>query len=585
MCAMQPRWDHETDLLIFGSGAAGFSAGIFGRTKNLDVLICEKMPVVGGTTATAGGFAWVPNTKQAKAAGADDSIEKARTYLQHELGNYYRGDLVDAFLEAGPDAMATLQDGTEVVFDYVKWPDYHAENVGGVLEGRTLEPRRYDGRKLGKDFELIRPPIHRLMLLGGMSIDKRKIADFLNPFGSAGGLLRVASTVGRYAVDRLQYSRGTDIGAGNALIARMFYTLRQMKADIWVKTPLLELIKDETGVIGALVDHDGTKKRIRARRGVVLATGGFPHNAKMREELGPNHPHHHSVGWKANVGEGINAARAIGAVIDHDVVGPGLWQPSSILKHKDGTEETILYGYLDRGKPGLVAVDSSGKRFVNESASYHDIGEAMFRNGVAEGNRFYFICDRKFVWRWGLGLIRPYRPSLKPYIQRNYITTGNTIEELAQKLGIDPEGLAETVRKNNEYARTGVDPDFRRGTNPFGYKMLGDPTVKPNPNLGPVANPPYVALRIYPSTLGTAIGLKTNANAQVLDKENNPINGLYASGQDISSVMRGFYPGGGINIGPAIVFSYIAVREMTDRAGGGNSQAKPVQLAGPMSGR
>jgi 3-oxosteroid 1-dehydrogenase len=572
-------WDHETDLLVFGSGVGGFSAGIFGRKQGLDVLICEKEPVVGGTTATSGGFAWVPNTAQAKAAGAVDSIENARTYLRHELGNHYRADLVDAFLEAGPEAMADLQDGTEVVYDYVRWPDYHADQVGGVIEGRTLEPRRYDGRKLGRDFELIRPPIRRLMLLGGMSVDKRKVDDFLNPFRSAGVFVRVVKTFARYAADRVRYSRGTDIGAGNALIARMLYTLRQLGAEIWVNAPLVELIREGQGVVGAVVRHQGQQKRIRARRGVVLATGGFPHNVKMREELGPEHPHRHSVGWQANVGEGINAARHIGAVIDHDVVGPGLWQPSSILKHKDGNEETILYGYLDRGKPGVIAVDASGKRFVNESNSYHDIGEAMFRNGVARGNRFYFICDRKFVWKRGLGLIRPFQPSLRPYARRGYITVADTIEDLARRIDVDPVGLAETVRKHNEYARTGVDPEFRRGENPFNSILLGDPEVKPNPNLGPITSAPFIALQIHPSTLGTSIGLKINADAQVLDAQDRPIEGLYASGQDISPVMRGYYPGGGINIGPAIVFAYIAVRHATQGRVTAGEPLKPALQA------
>jgi 3-oxosteroid 1-dehydrogenase len=574
MTSTTTKWDHETDLLVFGSGAGGFSAGLFGRLRQLDVLICEKMPVVGGTTATSGGFAWVPGSEQAKAAGVQDSTERVRTYLRAELGEYYRADLVDAFLEAGPKAIAALQDNTEVRYDYVPWPDYHASQVGGAVAGRTLEPRRYDGRKLGKDFELVRPPIKRLMLLGGMSVDKRKIDDFLNPFRSVRGFLRVLATFARYARDRLQYSRGTDIGAGNALVARMLYSLRQMKADIWVNTPLVELIYDGRDVTGAVVNHNGRVKRIRARHGVVLATGGFPHNARMREELGPKHPHHHSVGWVANIGEGINAARSIGAVIDKDVVGPGLWQPSSLLKHKDGTEETILYGYLDRGKPGVIAVDASGKRFVNESNSYHDIGEAMFRNGVADGNRFYFICDAKFVWKRGLGLIRPFQPSLAKYVRSGYITTADTIAELAQRINVDPNGLMETVRKHADYAKTGVDPDFGRGTNPFNTILLGDPACKPNPNLGPIESAPFVALRIYPSTLGTAIGLKINSNAQVLNAAGTPINGLYACGQDVSSVMRGFYPGGGINIGPAITFAYVAVRHIVE------CRAQTEKLAG-----
>ncbi len=554
-------WDQETDVLVFGSGAGGFSAGVFCRKNDLDVLICEKTPVVGGTTATSGGIAWIPCSPQAKAAGIDDSPEKVRTYLKHELGEHYRADLVDAFLEAGPQAIATIQQNTEVVFDYIPWPDYHANQVGGLAQGRSIETRRFDGRKLGKDFELVRPPIKRIMLFGGLSVDKRKIDDFLNPFGSVQGFGRVVKTFLRYGADLMRYSRGTDIGAGNALIARLLYSLRQLKATIWVNSPLVELISDGQRVIGAVVNHNGTRKRVRARHGVVMATGGFPRSAAMREELGPRHPHHHTVGYEANVGDGINAARRVGAVIDKNVVGPGLWQPSSLLKNKDGTEETILYGYLDRGRPGVIAVDSAGHRFVNESYSYHDIGEAMFKNGAAQGNRFYFVCDREFVWKRGLGLIRPFQPFLSLYERSGYITTANTLEDLGKKIGVDPKTLAASVHKHNDYCVTGVDLEFGKGSDPYN-RMFGDPKVKPNPNLTPIAKAPFVALRIYPSTIGTCIGLKTNDKAQVINGAGEPIDGLYACGNDISSVMRGFYPGGGITIGPAITFAYIAARHI-----------------------
>ena len=570
-------WDDETDLLVAGSGIAGCSAAIFARQRGLEVLVCEKTPVVGGTSATSGGFIWVPGTAQAKAAGAEDSIDLARTYLRHELGSYYRADLVDAFLEAGPEAVATIQRGTEVAFDFAPWPDYHANQVGGVVRGRVLATRGFDGRKLGADFELLRPPIARLMLLGGLSIDKRKVDEFLSPFRSVSAFTSVVKTLARYAMDRLRYSRGTDINGGNAMMARMLLSLRQLNARLWTQAPLLELISEGGAVVGARVQHEGRQKRIRARRGVFLATGGFPHNAKMREELGPRHPHHHSVGWQANVGEGIEAGRRIGGVIDHEVCGPGLWQPSSLLKHPDGREETILYGYLDRGKPGLIAVDASGKRFVNESNSYHDIVEAMFRHGVATGNRFHFICDREFVFKRGLGMIRPFRPSLDPYVRQGYIAVADSLEELARQIGVDPAGLSETVKRHNEYARTGVDPEFRRGENPFNSILLGDPAFKPNPNLGPIQKPPFVALRMVPSTLGTSIGLKTNADMQVLDQTDRPIPGLYAGGQDISAVMRGYYPAGGINLGPALVMAFVAVRHVVERAG--RTQAPTAESA------
>jgi 3-oxosteroid 1-dehydrogenase len=556
-------WDYETDVLIFGSGAGGFSAAIFARKQGLEVLVCEKEPVVGGTTATSGGIAWIPGNPQAKAAGIEDTIEAAQTYLKHELGSYYRSDLVEAYLRFGPEAITVLQDATDVVFDVIRWPDYHSENPGGLPGGRSIETRRFDGRLLGKDFELVRPPLARLMLLGGLSVDKRKVDDFLNPFSSFGAAIRSAAAVIRYGMDRLRYTRGTDIGAGNALTARMLLSLRKLRANIWVNAPLLDLIRVDGRVIGATVRKDGELVRVRGRRGVVLATGGFPNNAAMREELGPKHPHRHTMGYHANVGDGINAGRRAGGVIDREVVGPGVWQPSSSLVHPDGTEETILYGYLDRGRPGVIAVDASGKRFVNESNSYHDIVVAMFANGVANGNRFYFVCDRKFVWRRGLGLIRPFQPRLRKYVEEGYIVMSETITGLAKQIGVDANTLSATIQRHNEFCKTGVDLDFGKGSRHYN-RMLGDPRVKPNPNLLPIVKPPFVALRIYPSTIGTCIGLKTNADARVIDAQGAPIEGLYATGNDVSSVMRGFYPGGGITIGPAITFAYTAVRHMTN---------------------
>lgn len=567
MTASNPPWDHETDVLVFGSGAGGLSAAIYGRKTGLDVLVCEKAATLGGTTASSGGIVWIPGNALAKAAGIEDSTEQARTYLRSELREYYRADLVEAFLEAGPKAIAALQENTEVAFQFAPFPDYHPDLPGGLPKGRSIEALRYDGRRLGKDFELVRPPLKRLMLLGGLSVDKRKVDDFLNPFRSVRGFLRVAGTLLRYAADRLGHSRGTDIGAGNALVARMLHSLRALKADIWVNAPLVELIREGERVVGAVVRHEGRTRRVRARRAVILATGGFPHDAALRKELGPRHPHDTSVANPDNVGEGIAAARRIGAAVDDKVVGPGYWTPTSLLEHKDGRRETILYGYLDRGRPGVIAVDASGRRFVNEANSYHDIGEALFRAGFGSGNHFWFICDRAFVWKRGMGLIRPFQPSLARYVRRNYISMADTLEDLARQIQVDPANLVETVRRHNEYCVTGIDPEFGKGGNAYN-RMFGDAKVKPNPNLAPIVKPPFIALRIYPSTLGTTVGLHTNAQAQVLDASGEPIPGLYGCGNDITSVFRGFYPGGGATLGAVITFAFIAVRHIKSAAGG-----------------
>lgn len=552
-------WAEETDVLVFGSGAGGMSATLFAAKKGAQVLLCEKTLVLGGTTATSGGVAWIPNSEDAKAAGIDDSFERARGYLKHSLGNYYRADLIDAFLESGPQAIAELQNGTEVKFDVLAWPDYNANHVDAARKGRALETRRFDGRKLGKDFDLIRTPMKRLMLFGKLSVDKRKVDDFLNPFRTAGGFLRVLQTLGRFGADLFRYSRGTDIGAGNALIARIFYSLRAFSTvSIWTNAALVELIADANGVQGAIVNRQGKHVKIRARRGIILATGGFPRSPELRAELSASQPFDQTAACEANVGDAITAARRIGGSIDINLNAPGLWSPMSKLVHRDGTEESILYGYLDRGRPGLVAVDGQGRRFVNESNSYHEIGLAMFERGIHPNQRFFFICDRKFVWKRGLGLIRPFQLSLRRFINSKYITVARTLPELATRIGVDPAALVDTINKHNEYAKTGKDIEYGRGDNPYNWGF-GDPAAKPNPNLSPIASPPYVALQVYPGALGTFVGLKTSADGQVVDESDRPIPRLYACGNDLASIMRGFAPAGGITIGPAITFAFRAV--------------------------
>ena len=560
-------WDREVDLLVFGSGAGGLSASLFAAKRGLEVLLCEKASLIGGTTATSGGIAWIPGNRQARDAGVEDSVENARTYLQNELGNRYRADLVDAFLESGRTALDALETDTEVRFDHIAWPDYHPDQPGGMPKGRSVLARAFDGRRLGKDFALVRPPIHRLMILGGLMIGAEEVPDFLRPFASPGTLRRVIGKVARYAVDRLRYPRGTDVRNGNALVSRLFYSLRARGVPIWLDAPLAELLAEDGRVVGASIRRDGALLRVRARRGVVLATGGFPRNAAMRERYGPDFPHRFTLAYEGNTGDGIQAALSVGGTVDTELASPGLWTPASVTTDAEGKEVPVIYGYLDRGRPGVIAVNAEGRRFVNESNSYHDIVMAMYGQGAGQGRPFYFVCDRRFVRRHGLGLLRPYpmMRSVEPYVRSGYVFAADTLQELARQIGVDAEGLAETVARHNEFARTGVDLDFGKGANVYN-RQFGDRAIGPNPNLAPISEPPFIALRIHAATLGTTMGLRTNADAQVLDTAGTPIGGLYACGNELASAMRGFYPGGGVTIGPAIVFAYRAIEHVAARA-------------------
>lgn len=560
----QAAAEEAVDILVFGSGAGGLAASLFAAKRGLKVLLCEKSSLLGGTTATSGGVLWVPGNRQAKEAGIDDTIENARTYLRHELGNYYREDLAEAFLESAGPAIDDIEDGTSVAFDLIASPDYHPDSPGGVDKGRSIMARRYDGNRLGADFELVRPPMDRLMVCGGMMVGPDEIPAFVRPFASLANLKRVAARLARHGLDRLRYRRGAQVSNGNALVARLLHSLRAHKADIWVDAPLKELIRTGNRVEGAIVERNGRLVRVYARLGVVLATGGFPQDPTLRRELSASFPHDHSMAFEGNTGDGQRAARAVGAVVDTELSSPCLWTPSSLLREQDGKTVPVIYGYLDRGRPGIIAVDPEGRRFVNESNSYHDIVAALFERraslGAAANARFHFICDAAFVRKNGLGAIRPWpwSPGLSRFVRNGYITTARTLPQLARKIGIDPAALTATVERHNGFARTGKDADFGKGSTSFN-RVWGDPTAGPNPNLTPIVKAPFVALPILPATLGTAVGLKTNGDAQVLDASGAVIPGLFACGNELASSMRGFYPGGGITLGPAVVFAYRAV--------------------------
>ncbi|MGR9237057.1 FAD-dependent oxidoreductase (plasmid) [Rhizobium leguminosarum] len=561
------QWDEVYDVVAVGSGAAGLSAALFAAQSGLKVLVCEKSVKLGGTTALSNGMIWVPCSPQAKAAKVNDSIDNARTYLRNELGNYYREDFVEAYLTDGPAALTQIADGTEVKFTLASAPDYHSSQVGGVDSGRALSPAPYDGRLLGKDFDLVGDPIR--VVLGGMMISSGEVMKFLNPVKSLDSMRHVLKRVGRYARDRLSYRRGTEFSGGNALIARFITSLRQKNVAIWTEAPLLRLIIEDQKVVGAVVRRGGRDIRIKAEKGVVLATGGFPRDAGLRQALSGEHQHDETLAHPDSTGDGIKIAQQIGGTIDNDVASAGFWTPVSILRDKNGGQQTVPYGWLDRGRPGVIAIGPDARRFVNESNSYHDICLAMFRNGYPKDKRFYFICDSEFLKKRGMGhmLPWPWTMGTKAYEKVDYIQVSRTIAELAGKIGVSATELQKTVDEHNSHARAGKDPHFQRGESAFN-RMLGDPSVgKPNPNLGTITVGPFIALPIVPATLGTATGLATDTWGRVLDQSGQKIEGLYACGNDATSLMRGIYPGAGITIGPGIVFAYRAAKAIAGKDG------------------
>ena len=553
------RWDREVDVLVFGAGMGGMCAALFAAHEGLDVLLCEKTDQVGGTTSTSAGTVWIPGSSQSKRDGVPDSVDDARRFLDAEIGPRALGAR-EAFLEAGPAALDYLDARTEVKFRAPpRHPDYHSNQPGRALAGRALAPLPFDGRLLGTDFARVRPPIAPFMVLGGMMVGKDDIPILLKPFASLKTFAAAARLVLRHATDRLRYRRGTRLVMGNALVGRLYYSLRARKVPIAFDARLVQLVRENDRVDGAVVDIGSARHTIRARRAVILATGGFAPSEKLRAEFMGELPVAHSNAFAGASGDGFQAARAAGAAVDDDHTSPAFYFPSSL--HKDTVYPHIL---LDRAKPGLIAVNSDGRRFVNESDSYHDFVEGMFRaNAVMPSVPAWLVCDRSFIRDYGIGLVHPGAGTrqIDRYVADGYLKRAETLMELAQQIGVDGKTLLRTVQEHNHYAETGVDDAFGKGGTEYN-QFNGDPANKPNPCLRPIGEPPYYALAVYPSTMGTCVGLATDGDARVLDRDGRAVGGLYAVGNDMASLFRGVYVGPGITLGPALVFAYRAVMHL-----------------------
>jgi succinate dehydrogenase/fumarate reductase flavoprotein subunit len=555
----------NVDVLVIGAGAAGMTAALIAALEGLDVLLCEKSPQVGGTTASSMGTIWVPGSRPARELGFTDDIDNARRYLDAVIGPA-GDDRREAFLQTAPRVVDYLARNSEVKFSaYAKHPDYLVNLPGATLGGRPLAPLPFDGRLLGRDFELIRPPVGEHLVAGGMMVGRDDIGPLTRPFASAGNLLKTASLLWRHATDRLRYSRGTRLLMGNALVARLFYSLRAQRVPVRLNASLQELTVAAGKVCGARVAIEGTMCEVGARRGVVLATGGFGGSIeRLNEYVRP--PLAHAVAFAGAEGEGARIARAIGAAFEDDHDQPAFWSPVSDTRWFKGGRGAFAHIALDRAKPGLIAVNAAGRRFVDEAMSYHEFVKGMLRSHASVPTiPAWLVCDRAFIKTYGLGRIAPGRLSLRRYVANGYLVEADTIEVLAGKIGVDAAGLRDTVARHNRFAETGEDADFGKGSTEFD-RNNGDPEHPPNPCLGPIATPPYYAMAVYPSTLGTSVGLKTDADGRVLDLNGAPIAGLFACGADMASIMRGHYPGPGINLGPALVFAYRAVMAMAGRA-------------------
>jgi len=556
------RWDSEVDLLVAGAGPGGMTAGLVAALEGLDVLICEKSELVGGTGATSAGTLWIPANTQSRDDGYIDSADDATAYLNALIGDGSADVRRATFIAEGPQVIDDLVARTELAFIACgPHPDYRSNLPGASSSGRAIIPEVFDGRLLGRDFARIRPPIREYMLLGGMMVGKIDIAHLLGRWQNVGNFIHTIKLVLRYLADRLRYARGTRLVMGNALVGRLYYSLKKNGVPIHFGTALTQLVKLEGRVAGAEFKTKEGTLRVRAQRGVVLATGGFAHNQEMRRAYMPRPDPIYSMAITENTGDGIQVGKRTGAVLNPPMHGQGgLWTPVSRVVRKDGTEGLYPHIILDRAKPGLIAVNAQGRRFVNEAVSYHDFVEGMFSAHKSSPSiPCHLICDAQFIRKYGLGIIHPGTTDLGRFERNGYVRIAPTLKSLASAINTDAEVLTETILRQNGFAVEGSDPDFGKGDTELN-RFNGDPDHRPNPCLGPIETEPFVALEIWPAELACSTGLVTDADARVLDDNSSPIPGLYACGNDMDSIMAGTYPGPGTTLGPALVFAHLAAK-------------------------
>lgn len=550
------------DVLVIGSGAAGLAAAVTAAHFGLKTVVAEKEAVFGGTSAWSGGWLWIPRNPLARAAGIEEPADGPVEYLRSELGNRAGDPRLPVFLANGPEMVSFFAENTAVRWiDGNRVPDFHP-TAGAMAGGRSVSALPYDAAGLGEFAGKLRPPLDVVSLWGMGIASGADMRHFFNATRSPRSALHVASRIARHLRDRALHGRGRQLVNGNALVARLLRSALDLGVTLIDSAPTRALLAEDGRVTGARLATAEGDCMVRATRGVVLATGGFPHDPARLDQLAARAgggAGHFSAAPPGNAGDGLRLAEAHGAEVADDLASALALAPVSRVPRRDGSHAHFPH-LIERAKPGIIAVTPAGRRFVNEADSYHDFMKALIEvTPAGEPPQAWLIADHRAQRRWGLGWAKPFPFPLGHALRSGYLKKGRTLAELARACALPEAALAETVAGFNRHAAQGTDPLFHRGASAYN-RVQGDPDHQPNPSLAPLERGPFYAVRIVAGSLGSFAGLRTDAAARVLDHAGRPIPGLFAAGNDMASIMGGHYPSGGITLGPGMTFGYIAGR-------------------------
>ena len=556
------------DVIVIGSGAAGAMAALRAVERGLSVLVVEKASKFGGTSATSGGVIWVPNN----GLGEGDTREQSLQYLDAVTEGPVQRDRLEAYVDRGPEMLGFMK-SLGIEFGVMPWPDYMPKAPAARIDRSIVFPK-YDGKRLGDRFTLMREQFARYKLLNRYSMDFAE-AYSISTRGK-GWLLTLAKVVGRYWLDfgvRRRTRRDRIFTLGGAMMGPVWERLFQKGVELCLDTKLESILLDEGCVSGVEISRFGAPAKIEARYGVVVAAGGFEWNQALRDRFFtlPGLAQWSSTPQDANRGEVLEAGLAIGA--DTEFVESGWWIPTMVMPILSASNfEQIHQAVIDVGRPHSVCVNRNGVRFVDEACGYDSFGKAMVADQLATGANTpcWLVFDATFRQKYTAGGFMPtaIMPDRKipPDWWDHYIFKAESIVALAGKIGVPVDALTSTIGAMNDYAKRGEDPEFGRGGDAYDL-YFGDATVKPNPCLGSITKAPFYAIPVNLGDLGTKGGLKCDSHARVVDMSGKVISGLYAAGNASGSPFGNCYPGAGGTIGPAMVFGYIAGDHIANRAG------------------